>query len=148
MRAWSKPSVLAIILAVDGLLSCVFGMVSYFSATSTYATIIDLSGMHEDSLMAAVLGSLSVFYVVIGALCLLAAFMRPPHDVRVAAVMVAMHVWIGARGLHDASREWIIGNPWHDLIIHSLFVVGYVIAIALRRRQVSPNTSLERTREG
>ena len=76
MRAWAKPSVLAIILAVDGLLSFVFGMVSYFSATSTYATIIDLSGMQEDSLMAAVLGSLSVFYVVIGALCLLAAFMR------------------------------------------------------------------------
>ena len=135
MRAWDRTSVLAIILAVDGLLSICFGFVSYFSATSTYATIIDLSGMREDSLMAAVLGSLSVFYVVIGALCLLAAFMHPPHDVRVALVLVAMHVWVGARGLHDAGREWIVGNPWPDLIIHSLFVVCYVVAILFRLRR-------------
>ena len=135
MRAWAKPSVLAITLAVDGLLSCVFGMVSYFSATSTYATIIDLSGMHKDSLMAAVLGSLSVFYVVIGALCLLAAFMQTPHNVRVASVMVGMHVWVGVRALHDAGREWIVGNPWPDVIIHALFMVGYLIAISLRLRQ-------------
>lgn len=138
MRAWAKLSVLAIILAVDGFLSFVFGIASYFSATSTYATIVDLSGMHEDSLMAAVLGNLSVFYVVIGALCLQAVFMRPPHDVRVAVVMLVMHLWVGARGLNDASREWIVGNPWYDLVIHSLFVVGYIIAIVLRLRKVSP----------
>jgi len=42
---------LAIILGVDGLLSSSFGLASYFSATSTYATIVDLSGMREDSLM-------------------------------------------------------------------------------------------------
>jgi hypothetical protein len=125
---------LAIILTLDGLLSLGFGLASYFSATSTYATIIDLNGMREDSLMAAVLGSLSVFYVVIGALCVLAAFMQPPHNVRVASVLVAMHVWIGLRGLRDAGREWIVGNPWSDLIIHSLFVVCYSIAIYLRLR--------------
>lgn len=125
------------ILAVDGLLAAGFGLVSYFSATSTYATIIDLSGMQEDSLMEAVLRSLSLFYVVIGALCLLAAFMQPPHNVRVAAVMVAMHVWVGVRGFHDAGREWIVGNPWPDLIIHSLFVVGYLIAMILRIRRWS-----------
>lgn len=135
MRAWKRPSLLAIILGVDGLLSSVFGLASYFSVASTYATIIDLSGMREDSVMAAVLGSLSLFYVVIGALCLLAAFMQPPHNVRVAAVMVVMHVWVGVRGFHDANREWIVGNPWPDLIIHSLFVIGYFIAIALRLRR-------------
>ena len=135
MRAWGRSSVLSVVLVVDALLSIGFGMVSYFSRSSTYATIIDLSGMREDSLMSAVLGSLSVSYVVIGALCLCAAFMHPPHDVRVAAVMIAQHVWIGARGLHDAGREWIVANPWPDLIIHSLFVVGYGVAITLRLRR-------------
>ena len=137
MQAWRLPSLLTIILSVDGLLAIVFGFVSYFSATSTYATIIDLAGMREDSLMAAVLGSLSVFYVVIGTLCLLAAFMQPPHDVRVASVMIAMHVWVGIRGVLDAGREWIIGNPWPDVIIHSLFVLCYLVAIVLRLRRAA-----------
>jgi hypothetical protein len=135
MRALGRPSVLSVVLAVDALLSIAFGMVSYFSQSSTYATIIDLGGMREDSLMSAVLGSLSVFYVVIGALCLCAAFMHPPHDVRVASVMIAQHVWIGARGLHDAGREWIVGNPWPDVIIHSVLVTVYCVGITLRLRR-------------
>jgi hypothetical protein len=132
-RAW--PSVLSVVLVVDALLSIGFGTVSYFLPISTYATIIDLREMSEGSLLAAVLGSLSVFYVVIGAMCALAAFMRPPHDIGVAGVMIAQHLWIGARGLHDAEREWIVGNPWPDLIIHSLFVVAYSIAIIWRLRR-------------
>jgi hypothetical protein len=135
MRAWSRPRLLSTVLAMDGLLSIGFGLASYFSASTTYATIIDLNGMRDDSLMAAVLGSLSVFYVVIGALCLLAAFTQPPHDVRVAGVMAAQHAWIGTRGLLDVGREWIVGNPWPDLAIHSLFVLGYLTAIALRLRR-------------
>ena len=135
MGSWARPSLLSVVLVFDALLSMGFGIASYFLPTSTYATIIDLSEMPEGSLMWAVLGSLSVFYVVIGAMCALAAFMRPPHDIRVAVVMIAQHVWIGARGLHDAQREWIVGNPWPDLIIHSLFVVTYGIAITLRLRR-------------
>ena len=135
MRGWARPSGLAIVLVVDAFLSIGFGLLSYFLPTSTYATIIDLSHTPQGALMWAVLGSLSVFYVVIGAICLLAAFMQHPHDARVATVMIAQHVWVGARGFHDAGREWIVGNPWPDLIIHSLFVVAYSIAITLRLRR-------------
>ena len=135
MRGWARPRGLAVVLLVDALLSIGFGLVSYFLPTSTYATIIDLSNMPQGSLMWAVLGSLSVFYVVIGAICLLTAFMPQPHDARVAIVMVAQHVWIGARGFHDAEREWIVGNPWPDLIIHSLFVIAYGLAITGRLRR-------------
>lgn len=131
----NRLSMLAIILVMDGILAIGFGLASYFSVSSTYATIIDLSGMREDSLIAAMLGSLSVFYVVIGAFCLLAAFMQPPHNIRVALVMIAMHIWVGVRGFHDMAQEWIIGDPWPDLVIHSLFVSGYLIAIALRLRR-------------
>lgn len=135
MRVWARPSGLAVVLLVDALLSIGFGLVSYFLPASTYATIIDLSKVPEGSLMWAVLGNLSVFYVVIGAICLLAAFMQQPHDARVATVMVAQHLWIGARGFHDAGREWIVGNPWPDLIIHLLFVISYGIAITWRLRR-------------
>ena len=97
MRTWTTPSVLSVVLSIDALLSIGFGIASYFLPMSTYGTILDLRETHEGSLMLAVLGSLSVFYVLIGAICVLAAFMRPPHDVRVAAVVIVQHVWIGAR---------------------------------------------------
>lgn len=135
MRARKWPSVLSIVLMLDALLLVGFGLASYFSPASTFATIIDLRGMQEDSLMSAVLGSLSVFYVVIGALCALAAFMPPPHDVRVAVILVAQHAWTGARGFVDREQEWLVGNPWPDLVIHSLFVVAYGVAIGFRVRQ-------------
>jgi hypothetical protein len=135
MRARKWPSVLSIVLMLDALLLVGFGLASYFSPSSTFATIIDLDGMQEHSLMSAVLGSLSVFYVVIGALCALAAFMPPPHDVRVAIILVVQHVWIGGRGFEDREQEWLVGNPWPDLVIHSLFVIAYGVAIAFRLRQ-------------
>jgi hypothetical protein len=72
---------------------------------------------------------------VIGALCLLAAFMPPPHDWRVAAVLLLQHVWVGARGFHDRGQEWIVGNPWPDVVIHTLFVVGYGVGITWRIRR-------------
>jgi hypothetical protein len=72
-----------------------------------------------------ILGGLSVFYVVIGAVCLPAAFMPSPHDLRVAAVMLLQHAWIGLRGAADINREWIVGDPWPDLTIHALFVIAY-----------------------
>ena len=74
----SIVSFLSVVLMVDALLSIVFGLVSYLSPESTYATIVDLSELSEHSLMSAVLDSLSIFYVVVGAVCLLAAFMPHP----------------------------------------------------------------------
>jgi membrane associated rhomboid family serine protease len=125
---------LTIVLVVDAALSLGFGLVSYLSPESTYATIVDLSGVHEHSAMSSTLGSLSIFYVVIGALCGLAAFMPSPHDLRVAAVMILQHAWIGLKGLSDMDRPWIVGDPLPDLIIHSLFVIAYAIGIAWRSR--------------
>ena len=133
----SIVSFLSVVLMVDALLSIVFGLVSYLSPESTYATIVDLSELSEHSLMSAVLDSLSIFYVVVGAVCLLAAFMPHPYNVRVAVVMIAQHVWIGAKGLIELGRPWLVGNPWPDIIIHSLFVITYIIAIMWSVRRSS-----------
>jgi hypothetical protein len=80
------------------------------------------------------LAHLSIFYMVIGALCLVAAFAPRPHDVLLAAVMVLQHAWIGLKGFGEIGSEWIIGNPWPDVVIHAVFVVLYVAAMILRMR--------------
>ena len=46
-------------------------MASYFLPMSTFGTILDLRESHEGSLTLAVLGSLSVLYVLMGAMCVL-----------------------------------------------------------------------------
>jgi len=43
--------------------------------------------------------------------------------------------WIGLKGHGEIGSEWIIGNPWPDIIIHSLFVLLYLAAIIRRLRQ-------------
>lgn len=123
---------LSIVLAVDALLFLVFGLISFLSPETTYATIVDLAGVPKHSLVSAVLAHLSIFYLVIGALCLVAAFAPRPHDIHVALVMVVQHTWIGLKGFVEIGSEWIIGNPWPDVIIHALFVLLYVAAIARR----------------
>lgn len=129
------PGLVAIVLAIDAVLSLGFGFVSYISPQSTYATIVDLRAVPDDSLVMSILGSLSVFYVVIGAVCLLAVFMPSPHDSRVAAVMLVQHAWIGLRGGYHMNREWIVGDPWPDLVIHSLFVIAYATGIIRKLRR-------------
>ena len=120
---------LAIVLVIDALLSAGFGLTSYFLPQSTYATIVDLRGVPEHSLQYSILGSLSVFYVVIGAVCFVSVFMPSPHGLRVAAVMMAQHAWIGIRGVAEMNRAWIVGNPWPDIVIHALFVIAYATGV-------------------
>ena len=129
------PALVSIVLAIDAVLSLGFGFVSYISPHSTYATIVDLRAVPEGSLVMSILGGLSVLYVVIGAVCLLAAFMPSPHNWGVAAVMLVQHAWIGLRGAHHMNREWIVGDPWPDLIIHSLFVLAYSTGIIRKLRR-------------
>jgi hypothetical protein len=143
-RLFSMASVLSGVLALDALLCVGFGLLSYLFPQSTYATIVDLIGVTENSLMSSVLASLSVFYVVIGALCLFAVFMPSPHNVRVAVVMTAQHAWIGLKGLREVDREWIVGDPWLDIVIHSLFVIAYVTGIILTVRR---STARARSRQ-
>jgi hypothetical protein len=132
------PGLVSVVLTIDAVLSLGFGFVSYVSPHSTYATIVDLRAVPDDSLVMSILGSLSVFYVVIGAVCLLAAFTPSPHDVGVAVVMMGQHVWIGLRGADQMSRAWIVGDPWPDLIIHALFVIAYSTGVVRRLRQPHP----------
>lgn len=129
------PGLVSLVLVLDALLALGFGLFSYLSPDSTYATIVDLRAVPDDSLVMSVLGGLSVFYVVIGAVCLLAACMPRPHDLRVAAVMLVQHAWVGLRGADQRDSAWIVGDPWPDLVIHALFVIAYATGIVWRSRR-------------
>ncbi len=75
-----------------------------------------------------------MFYVVIGAVCLSAAFMPAPHNLWIGAIMLVQHGWIGLKGFHESEREWLVGNPWPDIVIHSLFVIAYATAVIVTTR--------------
>jgi hypothetical protein len=130
-----KP--LTIVLLIDAVISIGFGVASWASPLSTYGTIVNLAGHDGQSLMLSGLSTISILYAVIGAVCLCAAFMPSPYNAALAAVMIARHAVIGLKGYQEVDRAWIIGNPWTDLWIHSLFVIAYAV-FAVRTLSARP----------
>ena len=126
---------LGTILVVDGLLAVGFGAASWLSPYSTFGTIVNLSEAAPTSLTLATLSSLSTFYILIGLVCLLAAGMPYPHNGRIAMVMIVRHVWVGIRGFQQIDHDWLIGDPWPDIIIHGLFTLAYLVALFLAARR-------------
>jgi hypothetical protein len=120
---------LAVIFGVDALISMGFGVASWLAPHATYGTIVNLQGSGDAGVLLAALGSLSLFYVFVGAVCATAVWMQPPHNVRIAAVMVVRHAWIGVKGFQEANSAWIVGNPWVDIAIHSAFVLAYTVCV-------------------
>jgi len=113
------------VFGIDALLSVGFGVASWLYPHSTYATIVDLSDPGTSPVAMAALSGLSVFYVVIGLVCLCASLMPPQQTLGLAFVMLARHAWVGVQGYRDVGQEWIVGNPWPDIVIHAAFVLAY-----------------------
>jgi hypothetical protein len=117
---------LRFLFAIDAAIAVAFGMASWLFPHATYGTIVDLAGLGANgALTLSALSSLSSFYVLIGLVCLCAAFVPPPHAARIGVVMLARHAWSGIKGIQEAERAWIIGNPWIDVVIHAAFVLAY-----------------------
>ena len=102
---------------------------------STFGTIVLLEEAGP-SLSLAILSSLSISYVLIGLICFIGARTPQPHNIWIAAVMIIRHGWTGIAGIQGAGSDWIIGNPWHDVIIHSIFIFFYLLAIYLSTHKV------------
>lgn len=122
-----------VVFGIDALLSVGFGVASWLHPLSTYATIVDLTDSRTSPVTMAALSGLSVFYVVIGLACLCASFMPPRQAVGLAFVMLARHAWVGIQGYRDVDQEWIVGNPWPDIVIHGAFVLAYSFVVFLAR---------------
>jgi hypothetical protein len=136
--AWlARSRALAAVFLFDGLLALGFGIASLATPRETFGTIIDLGSAGDQSMIFAALASLSGFYVVIGAMSVLVAFLPTPYMRRFVLPMIASHVWAGLKGFDEIGRDWLIGNPWPDIAIHSAFVCAYVLVAAaelLRRK--------------
>ncbi len=113
---------------IDFAITFGFGLVSWLYPHSTYGTILALDEFGS-SLTLAILSSFSVFYMLTGLTCLAAARIPPPYSLWIGAIMGIRHAWVGIVGIQDAGQDWIIGNPWYDVVIHSLFFVFYLLAI-------------------
>ena len=122
---------LLVVLIVDALISISFGFLSYVSPESTFATIVDLRGVTNDSLIASALSSQSLFYVLIGLVALVSALVPAPHQHRLAFIMLIRHLWVGVIGFREMDRVWLVGDPWPDIIVHAFFVTAYAIGVAL-----------------
>lgn len=129
IKPLSGSNLLSAVLALDGLLFLGFGLASWFAPLSTFGTIVDLSGAGDHSLILAILSSLSIFYILIGLVCFLAVFIVPPYKNRVAVLMAIGHICSGLKGYEEIGREWLVGNPWPDIVIHSVFVFTYIILV-------------------
>ena len=123
-----KSKSLTIVLYIDFVITFGFGLASWLYPHSTFGTIVLLEETGP-SLTLALLSTLSLFYVLIGIVCFAGARMRFPYNIWIALVMIVRHGWTGIAGIHGAESEWIIGNPWQDVVIHALFVIFYVLSI-------------------
>ena len=123
MELKEKP--LNIVLYVDYFITFVFGVVSWLFPYSTYGTIVSLAETGTPLTLSA-FSSLSLFYIFLGIACFIAAKTPNPQKYWFALLMLLRHGWIGIIGVSNAHQDWIIGNPWHDIVIHSVFVLAYI----------------------
>ena len=134
-----KATGLAVVLYVDFFITFCFGVASWLYPQATYGTIVLLEEAGP-SLVLSLLSTLSLFYVLVGLCCLAGARMPYPYNTWIALVMIVRHLWAGIAGIRGAENEWVIGNPWQDVVIHSLFVLFYVFLTArvIRREYEAP----------
>ena len=123
-------------LLIDFLITFGFGLAAWFSPKGTFGTIISIQPQSE-TLILSLLSSLSIFYILIGLVCLIGFKASFPINIWIGAVMILRHGWIGAMGILGLGneKEWLIGNPVPDIIIHSIFVFAYIIGIYYLIRQ-------------
>ncbi len=121
---------LSSLLVVDAALALGFGVVSGFWPRQTFGTIVQLHPAEAHEATVAALTSLSLYYCLIGLVCLTALKTPPPSRYWIAFVMFARHLTSGVKGYSEVGAAWQIGNPWPDLAIHATFVVLYAAFIA------------------
>lgn len=125
-----RKSLLKVILTIDGLIAIAFGVFSLFFPQDTFGEIIAIPEGHA-SVFTAILSALSLFYIVVGTTCLIAAFAEIQMTTWIGLLMLVRHLSEGTLKLVDMNKEWAIGNPYQDIIIHTLFSIVYLVAIVL-----------------
>lgn len=127
---------LGVTFIVDAIIAVGFGAYSWLFPKGTFGTIISIPEMGSSALLA-ILSSLSLFYIVIGLTCII-GFKAPfLTNIWIGLLMLFRHALEGGMKIFDIGKEWLIGNPYPDIIIHSVFVLAYSFAIYFTYKNTS-----------
>lgn len=130
-------STLKIILFLDFLMTFGFGLVSWIFPNETFGNIVLIP---ENEVFYSLLSNHSLSYIFIGVICLIGVKSNYPTIYWIGAVMLARHLLVNILGIININKDWIIGNPLHDIIIHFLFITAYIIGIfftIIRHKNIS-----------
>lgn len=126
-------NLLKIIFFIDALITIGFGLYSWIAPIDTFGTIISIPETNN-SLELAILSSMSILYVLLGLIALIGTKANYPIIIWIGLLMILRHSWLGTMKVSDIGEEWLIGNPYPDIIIHSLFTSLYVLALYITIR--------------
>lgn len=121
-------NLLKIIFFIDALITIGFGLYSWIAPMDTFGTIISIPET-DNSLELAILSSTSILYVLLGLIALIGTKANYPTIIWIGLLMILRHSWLGTMKIIDIGKEWLIGNPYPDIIIHSIFTSFYVLAL-------------------
>jgi hypothetical protein len=134
-------NVLKATFIVDAIMAIGFGLYSWFSPYETFGTIISIPEMDSAAFLA-ILSSISLFYILLGLTCLIGFKATFPISFWIGLLMICRHLLEGLMKISDIGKEWLIGNPYPDIIIHSIFTFVYILAIYItyKNHQAVGNT--------
>lgn len=121
-------NILRVAFIIDAIISVGFGLYSWLFPHETFGTIISIPEIHSSAFLA-ILSSLSLFYLLIGLTCLIGVKSTFPIKIWIGLLMLVRHFLEGVLKIGDIGKDWLIGNPYPDLIIHSVFIIVYILAI-------------------
>jgi hypothetical protein len=119
---------LTLVFWIDAVIAIAFGIYSWICPLETFGTIIEIP-KEQSSEFLSVLSTLSLFYVLIGLVCIICAKSNFRVHFWIGLVMLLRHLFEGLFKLKDIGEDWLIGNPYPDLVIHLSFVLSYIITI-------------------
>jgi len=129
-----------VVLVLDGAVALLFGLSSALRPVEIYGTLVNLEPLALHQGTVAALTSLSVFYVLFGALALVAVQATGTTQLALVGILAARHLLSGGKGVMEAGASWQVGNPLPDLVIHALFVVSYAVVVVALRRELRATT--------
>ena len=124
---------LTALLRIDGSISLGFGIATALFQSAIFNTAVDLKSAgvtgRGDSLMESALLTLSGYYVLVGALLLLLAGVPSVYANRICMAVALHHGFMAFKGVAEAKRAWVTGDPWWDIAIHLFFVAAYLCCL-------------------
>ena len=124
----SGKKLLHVVFSMDALIAIGFGFYSWLFPQDTFEKIIAIPP-GTASVFQAIFAVLSVFYVLIGFVCVIGILARFPESAWIGALMIIRHLVKATLKVVDMDAEWAIGNPWPDMVIHALFIAAYSGAV-------------------